>query len=108
MHGIGPILSTVIMLGFAYMLWIFAGKEKDKVQTVGKALAIILVFTAVLQFVMFGLHGPRGPRCPDMQKKCMMEQRDGAQGDFDARHNDQDGKFPGRGADNTAQPEQKK
>ena len=51
------LLSTLFLFcGFAYLVWVFAGKESGGVKTLGKTVSLLLVIFAVLSFLL-GIYG---------------------------------------------------
>ncbi len=44
----GSLLGIIILLGFAYIVWVTANKEKGNIKTFGQVVAIAIVVFAVL------------------------------------------------------------
>jgi hypothetical protein len=70
-----PLLVVVLLLGFAYLVWVFSNKETGGVRIIGQVVAIVLVVFAVLLLffggVMGGMMGP-GMMGPGMMRSGMM------------------------------------
>ena len=62
---IHAVLSMFFALGFAYLLWVFAAKEKGGLSLLGKIISIALIAFSLISFgsqLVFCSHGPhRGP-----------------------------------------------
>jgi len=60
MHGAGMIfgvlLSTVLLLGFAYIVWIMSNKESGNIKVIGQGIAIVLAVLALIMF-LYGIYG---------------------------------------------------
>ncbi len=64
---LGSILGLILLLGFAYIIWVLANKEKGNVKLVGQIVALVIVVIAVVLLLssLFwggGLCGSRGYR----------------------------------------------
>jgi len=58
----GLLLSVVLLLGFAYIIWVLAEKESGTIKTVGQMIAVIIAVLAVIVLI-YGAVGPRGSGC---------------------------------------------
>ena len=62
---LGSILGLILLLGFAYIIWVLAGKEKGNIKLIGQIVALVIVVIAVVLLLssLFwggGLCGGRG------------------------------------------------
>ena len=53
----GLLLMVILLLGFAYIVWVLAAKESGAVKTVGQIIAIIIADLAVLILLYGGIYG---------------------------------------------------
>lgn len=68
----GLILLVVLLLGFAYIIWVLAAKESGNVKIVGQVIAAIIAILAVIVLIYGVVGGPMKGGC--MQGKgTMME-----------------------------------
>jgi len=80
----GSLLAVLMLLGFAYIIWVLAAKEKGNVKTVGQIIAIIIAVLAAVILLYGTIYGGmmgRGAWCgygrgykmfgPRMMRKMM-------------------------------------
>lgn len=53
----GSLLLVILLLGFAYIVWVLASKESGAAKTVGQVIAIIIAVLAVLILLYGGIYG---------------------------------------------------
>jgi hypothetical protein len=53
----GSLLGIVLLLGFAYIIWIFAEKEKGNVKMIGQGIAIAIVVLAAIMLLYGTIYG---------------------------------------------------
>ncbi len=53
----GSILFVLILLGFAYIIYVYANKESGWLKTTGQVIAIILAVIALLVLLYGGIYG---------------------------------------------------
>ena len=68
-----------VALGLAYIVWIFAAKEKNLLKNIGQSIAIALVVCAFLGSIPMVLH--RHPDFKGQQPPCMEQGKISQQGD---------------------------
>ena len=52
------LLMTVLLLGYAYIVWVLAAKEGGTIKTIGQAIAIIIAVLALIFFIYGGIYTP--------------------------------------------------
>jgi amino acid transporter len=53
----GFLLVTIFFLGFAYVIWVMAEKEKNGLKTVGQGIAIVMAILAAIMLLYGGIYG---------------------------------------------------
>jgi len=46
-----PLLGTFLLLGFAYLVWVFADKESGGLKLTGQIIAVVIAILAVILFL---------------------------------------------------------
>jgi bacteriorhodopsin len=89
------LLSLLMVLGFAYIVWILAKKEAGWINTAGQVIACVLAVVAVIIFIvsltysgsmMRGMCGMTGPSMKGMDREKMMDVMKGRQGEMPKMH----------------------
>lgn len=53
----GAILVVLLLLGFAYIIWVLASKESGGVKITGQVIAVIIAVLAILILLYGGVYG---------------------------------------------------
>jgi len=53
----GTLLAVVLLLGFAYIVWVLSAKEKGNIKIVGQVIAIIVTVLALWILLYGGVYG---------------------------------------------------
>ena len=53
----GSLLGVVLLLVFAYLVWVFAAKEKGNIKTVGQVIAIVIAVLAAVILLYGTIYG---------------------------------------------------
>lgn len=54
---LGSLLAVVLLLGFAYIVWILAAKESGGIKLTGQIIAVIIAVLALIIFLYGGIYG---------------------------------------------------
>ena len=89
------LLSLLMVLGFAYIVWILAKKEAGWINTTGQVIACALAVVAVIIFIvsltysgsmMKGMCGMTGPSMKGMDREKMMDMMKDREGKMPRMH----------------------
>lgn len=75
----GILLSVMLLLGFAYIVFVMANKESGWIKTTGQVIAVVITVMAVIIFLYSGIYGGLMGRGGKMGG-CMMMQGGGMNG----------------------------
>ncbi len=53
----GSLILSLLLLGFAYIVYVLANKESGGIKTAGQVIAIIIAVIALLVFLYSGIYG---------------------------------------------------
>lgn len=53
----GSFLGALLLLGFAYVIWVMAEKEKGGIKTIGQVIAVIIAVLAAVMLLYGGVYG---------------------------------------------------
>ncbi|MBU0686239.1 MAG: hypothetical protein KKB81_00100 [Candidatus Margulisbacteria bacterium] len=77
----GSLIIVLLLLGFAYIIWAIASKEKGAVKNIGQAIAIVIAVLAIFIFLYGSVYGGMFGGCGGkgyMMGKGMMRYKEGA------------------------------
>ncbi len=72
MYILGAILSSLIMIAFAYLVYLYAKKEKGNLKTIGEVIVCAIV---VIDIIILLVGVTSKPKYPSMEKGGKMIHR---------------------------------